>query len=167
MIRRELTAISRSALSKPMQCLDKKGLLSGRYTVMDYGCGQGDDVFFLKKRGIDIVGYDPYFSPNVEKRESDIVNLGFVLNVIEDPIERVDVLIDSFLYAKELLVVSCRVTDSNSLKFEKYGDGVITKRKTFQKYYRNDEFKEFLDKTLNAKSIKMENGIFFISKFSF
>ena len=147
-----------------MKVLDKKGLLSGRYTVLDYGCGIGDDVYTLSKRGVDIIGYDPHFYPDIEKRTSDIVNLGFVLNVIESVQERMSVLVDAFSLSSKLLVVSCRIEDTNSSKFEKYGDGVITKRHTFQKYFNNDELRLFLETTLQKRALKVGNGIFFIHK---
>ena len=43
---------------------------------------------FLDGLGIDVVGWDPNFRPEGERLPSDIVNLGYVVNVIEDRDER-------------------------------------------------------------------------------
>jgi hypothetical protein len=50
------------------------------------------DVEALKALGYDAKGWDPAFQPNAPKVKSDVVNLGFVLNVIEEPQERADAL---------------------------------------------------------------------------
>ena len=38
--------------------------------------------------GIDAKGWDPHFAPENPKKRAEIVNIGFVLNVIEDLDER-------------------------------------------------------------------------------
>jgi DNA phosphorothioation-associated putative methyltransferase len=43
-----------------------------------------------------------------------------------------------------------------------YRDGVLTKRGTFQKYYRQEEIKAFLDRALDMEAIAVAPGIFFI-----
>lgn len=82
--RTHLTAISRTALSAPMRKLRDKGLLLGR--VLDYGCGRGQDADLL---GID--KYDPHFFPTMPEGLYDVVTCNYVLNVIEDPGARADV----------------------------------------------------------------------------
>ena len=53
--------------------------------VLDYGCGQGDDIIALKSAGYNAEGWDPYYRPDPSLlKKADITNLGFVLNVIED-----------------------------------------------------------------------------------
>lgn len=82
--RTHLTAISRTALSAPMKKLKDKGLLFGR--MLDYGCGRGQDAHRL---GID--RYDPHFFPTPPKGPYDVITCNYVLNVIEDPEARAEV----------------------------------------------------------------------------
>ncbi len=83
-IHRHLTAIDRNSLSSPMQTLARHNYLSGEHTLLDYGCGKGDDVSELEAHGLEVYAWDPVYRPEGKKLKSDIVNLGFVLNVIED-----------------------------------------------------------------------------------
>jgi len=45
--------------------------------------------------------------------------------------------------------------ESITNKFEKYGDGIITSRKTFQKYYSQNEFREYLRDVLGETAISI------------
>ena len=67
-----------------MQALQRHGYLDGTRTIFDYGCGKGDDIRILRHNGLDASGWDPHFTPDIPKEPADIVNLGFVINVIED-----------------------------------------------------------------------------------
>ena len=53
-------------------------------------------------QGIECAGWDPAFRADVEYRPADVVNLGFVLNVIEDPAERAEVLRRSWDLARSI-----------------------------------------------------------------
>lgn len=55
-IDRHKTAIDRNKLSTPMQILGKHGYFDGNYSVLDYGCGKGDDVRELEAHGIEVKG---------------------------------------------------------------------------------------------------------------
>jgi DNA phosphorothioation-associated putative methyltransferase len=162
-IKRHKTAISRYNLSKPMQILYEYGFISKENTVFDYGCGKGDDLRTLKEMGYNVTGWDPVYQPNVKKNRTKIVNLGFVLNVIEDIKERTNALIESFGLSEKLLSVSCMLENKNlKTQGKKYKDGIITKRGTFQKYYKQEELRNFLETTLNKDSVAIAPGIFFI-----
>ena len=87
-IERERTALRRTGLSSPMQHLLRFGFLDGRYSLFDYGCGRGDDLRVLERMNIPATGWDPVFRPDARREPAEIVNLGFVLNVIEDARER-------------------------------------------------------------------------------
>ncbi|MBO9484508.1 hypothetical protein [Salinisphaera sp. G21_0] len=52
--------------------------------MFDYGCGHGDDLSELQAHGITASGWDPNWRPEGEKTEGDLVNFGYVINVIED-----------------------------------------------------------------------------------
>ena len=74
--------------------------------VFDYGCGRGNDIAILEAAGIKVSGWDPHFRPDVELVRADVVNLGYVLNVIERKEEREHTLRRAFELANQLLVVA-------------------------------------------------------------
>ncbi|PSU99247.1 DNA phosphorothioation-associated putative methyltransferase [Photobacterium kishitanii] len=164
-IDRHKTAIVRHDLSAPMKMLVKNGYLNGEYSIFDYGCGRGDDLRELEAHGLDAIGWDPNFQPDNDKTPSDIVNLGFVLNVIEDQDERLEALLSAWDLATSLLVVSVMLAnDSYIAQFKSYKDGVITSRNTFQKYYAQSEIKAYLERNLQEEAIAVAPGIFYIFK---
>ncbi len=164
-IDRHKTAIVRHELSGPMKTLAKQGYLDRRFSIFDYGCGRGDDLRELEAHGLDVLGWDPVFSPDNDKVNSDIVNLGFVLNVIEDQDERLEALLSAWELANKILVVSVMLAnDSYIAQFQPYKDGVITTRNTFQKYYAQSEFKGYLERSLQEDAIAVAPGIFYIFK---
>jgi DNA phosphorothioation-associated putative methyltransferase len=164
-IDRHKTAIVRHGLSAPMKFLFNKDYLSGDYSVFDYGCGLGDDLAELHANGIDAAGWDPNFRPDIELVNADIVNLGFVLNVIEDIPERIEALHNAFELADRLLIVSCMlISESKLAQMTPYKDGVITSRNTFQKYYFQSELQLFIEDTLEKTAISVGPGIFIVFK---
>ena len=164
-IERHKTAIDRNKLSSPMQILARHGYLDGNHSVLDYGCGKGDDVRELEAHGIDVAGWDPIHNPDGNLAKSDIVNLGFVINVIENINERTETLKNAFSYAKKLLIASVMVAGESVIsKFTPYKDGVITSRNTFQRYYTQSEFKEYLEDSLGQSAIAVGQGIFLVFK---
>lgn len=164
-IERYKTAIVRYELSSPMKYLAKQGYLDGRFSIFDYGCGRGDDLRELEAHGLNALGWDPAFVPDADKVCSDIVNLGFVLNVIEDPCERSNTLLDAWALTKKILVVSVMLANESHIsQFKPYKDGVITSRNTFQKYYMQSEIKDYLKYYLNENAIAVSPGIFIIFK---
>jgi DNA phosphorothioation-associated putative methyltransferase len=164
-IDRHKTAIERNQLSAPMQILAKHGYLDGDYSILDYGCGKGDDITELEAHGIDCVGWDPIHRPDSDLIISDIVNLGFVLNVIEDREERDKTLKKAWELADRLLIISVMVAGESVIRqFTPYRDGVITSIKTFQKYYAQSEIRSYIETTLNESSVASGQGIFIVFK---
>jgi DNA phosphorothioation-associated putative methyltransferase len=100
-IPREKTAIKRVRCSKPIALALSEGLIQGSTTVLDYGCGHGGDVRYLASRKIDAVGWDPHHAPDGPRRPSAVVNLGYVLNVIENLRERAETLRAAFELAEQ------------------------------------------------------------------
>ncbi|MGN0257203.1 MAG: HIT domain-containing protein [Bacteroides sp.] len=76
-----LTAIKRTDLSAPTRFLLEKDLLKGR--ILDYGCGYGFDTDELKRRDMDITGYDYYYRPDYPEGKFDTIICHYVLNVLE------------------------------------------------------------------------------------
>ncbi len=162
-VNRHLTALSRSALSAPIQLMIGYGLINPTVTVFDYGCGRGDDIKGLASIGIPCSGWDPHYADESPHTPSDIVNLGFVVNVIEDTAERVEAIQKSFSLAKCALVVSVMLY-SNDRPGKPYRDGFLTSRNTFQKYFSQDEFKDYLEKVLDQDPIMIGPGIALVFK---
>ena len=164
-IGRHRTAIVRDRLSAPMQALARHGLLAADRTVLDYGCGQGDDVRALQAGGITVTGWDPHYAPAAPLEPADVVNLGFVLNVIEEPRERIQAARRAYDLAKQCLAVAVMVIGkTDTTGHRPFRDGFLTGRNTFQKYYRQEEIKELLDRALGAEAIAVGPGIFFVFK---
>ncbi len=162
-IQRHLTAINRDKLSAPMQVLARHGYLDGGHSVFDYGCGRGDDIRELEAHGIDVSGWDPVYRPETPRVTADFVNLGFVINVIEDTGERTDALLAAFSLARKALVVAAMIGgDATTQKFAAYGDGVVTARNTFQKYFAQEELRKYLEEALSERAIAVAPGIFII-----
>ena len=165
-IQRHLTALSRTNLSAPMQTLARFGYLNGQKTIFDYGCGRGSDVRFLTNHGITASGWDPYYAPDNSKNIADVVNLGFVINVIEDRQQRDEALKGAFELAQEWLMVSAMLVHSNTGNGVPYADGVLTSRNTFQKYYSQVELAQYLEAVLGVEPMPVAPGIFYVFKSS-
>ena len=102
-VARHKTAIKRQSFSLPVKCLLRDGLLDSTRTFFDYGCGHGQDVAILSGMDFGASGWDPVHRPDGERRPADVVNLGYVINVIEDPREREQVV----RRAGDLCTVNC------------------------------------------------------------
>ena len=162
-VQRHRTALQRYSLSTPMQALFRHGYLDGRGTVFDYGCGRGDDVRILKELGVDVAGWDPHFAARNEKHEADVVNLGFVVNVIEDVRERRAALTGAYALARKVLSVAALIGGRTAFEQHRlFRDGVLTTRGTFQKYFQQQELREYLEETLGREPIAVAPGLFFV-----
>jgi DNA phosphorothioation-associated putative methyltransferase len=162
-IRREKTAIFRARLSTPMQMLLKHRFLNGDHTIFDYGSGRGDDLRALELQGVSVSGWDPFFLPNAQKKSADVVNLGFVLNVIENQKERERALTEAYGLAKKLLVVSVMLAGQGVYRnVQEHADGVVTSTKTFQKYYSQKEFCGYIENCLSRQPIVVAPGCVFV-----
>jgi DNA phosphorothioation-associated putative methyltransferase len=117
----------------------------------------------LLELGVDAIGWDPVHAPNVSKRASDVVNLGYVVNVIENENERAAVLRDAWRLTRRLLVVAARLDwDIKEGQAMPCGDGVITARRTFQKFFDQDELRRWIESTLGVEADAAGPGIFYV-----
>lgn len=159
-VERHRTAIKRYDLSKPVKMLLGRGLLRKHDTFFDFGCGHGMDVEALRNLGYEASGWDPAFRPDAAKTRATVVNLGYVLNVIENPAERLGVVREAFSLAERLLVVSTMVVGNETgAHSEPYGDGFLTKTNTFQKFYAPGELETLLEQTLDVDVSTLGLGI--------
>jgi DNA phosphorothioation-associated putative methyltransferase len=161
---RARTALRRVTLSRPVRlALDDRLIVAGATSVLDYGCGRGGDVARLSRAGIECRGWDPHHRPNTPLSPSDVVNLGYVVNVIEDPAEREVTLRRAWSLAREVLLVSARLTgESGDLEGEPFRDGVRTSMGSFQKLYGQDELRNWIDSTLRVRSAAAAPGVFLV-----
>ncbi|WP_299575211.1 DNA phosphorothioation-associated putative methyltransferase [uncultured Williamsia sp.] len=162
-IARHKTALSRSSLSRPIATAIADGLIGQESTLFDYGCGKGDDIRYLAAMGYLVEGWDPTHRSNVKPRPAEVVNLGFVLNVIEDPLERVHVLNRAWSLTEKVLVVAARmVWDARGLSGRPMGDGVLTRNGTFQKFYEQAELAQWIESASDVKPYAAAPGIFYL-----
>lgn len=159
---RQLTAMVRYGFSAPVQSLARYGFLDGSQRVFDYGCGRGDDLRGLAENGLEAAGWDPFYAPDRPLAPADIVNLGFVINVIEDPEERLTALTRAWSLAERLLVVSVMLANQNDPRGERFRDGVLTRRGTFQKYFTQAEIHAYLVAALDEEPIPVAPGVLYV-----
>lgn len=160
---RHKTAISRPSLSRPMRLVLESRLIDASMSVFDYGCGLGGDVAQLASLGFRATGWDPMHRPETQRSPTDVVNLGYVVNVIEDPEERSEVLRSAWRLAEKVLVVSARLhAETNTDRFEACGDGCVTGRGTFQKLYRQLELRDWIDGVVGERSLPLAPGVFVV-----
>ena len=162
-IQRHLTAIARTNLSAPIQLLIKHGLLDTGSTFFDYGCGRGSDIEVLKGNGISANGWDPHYAKENPKFPAKVVNLGFVVNVIEDPAERVEAIQGAFNLCEGVMSIGVMLY-SGDAPGRPYADGFLTGRNTFQKYFSQTEFKDYLEQVLHHEAFLVGPGVALVFK---
>ena len=161
---RRKTAISRTDYSRPIRIGLADGLISPSATVFDYGCGLGDDVGYLDLHGVRSWGWDPAHRPDGETAPAQVVNLGYVINVIEDIDERAECLMRAWSFAERVLIVSARLA-SESPDFAPvtpYADGFVTSISTFQKLYEQAELKDWIEAHLPEPAVAAGPGVFYV-----
>src|SRR5205807_1811100 len=101
------------------------------------GCGHGHDLRLLRGVGVSCSGWDPVHRPEGELTTSEVVNLGYVVNVIEDAGERAATLRSAWSLATKLLIVSARLAaEARDVSFVPFEDGCLTRLSTFQKFFQ-------------------------------
>lgn len=160
LVERHRTAIKRYDISRPVKLALDRGILQKRHKFFDYGCGHGMDLEALGGLGYSVSGWDPAFRPRAKKEKADVVNLGYVLNVIEEPLERVEALKGAFTLAERALVVSTMVAGQETLAHVRpYKDGYLTKSNTFQKFFVPGELEDLIENTLGTEAATLAMGI--------
>jgi DNA phosphorothioation-associated putative methyltransferase len=160
-IQRHLTALSRSSLSAPVQMLIRYGFLRPGITFFDYGCGRGSDIYALSSDGISARGWDPHYQPEATIAPADAVNLGFVINVIEDPAERIEAITKAFGLARTVMSIGVMLYGGD-LPGKPYRDGFLTSRNTFQKYFSQGELKDYIEQALQRDAFMVGPGVAFV-----
>ena len=162
-IDRHKAAIIRNSISKPVRLVLEADLFIDGDTFFDYGCGYGGDIQHIGQEGYAAAGWDPYYQPDTPRIHADIVNIGYVINVIESLGERREALLNAWGLTNKLLIVAAQVLiDDGDRGQIAYGDGIITSWNTFQKYYEQEELKVYIDQVLNVDAIPVALGIYFV-----
>jgi DNA phosphorothioation-associated putative methyltransferase len=131
--------------------------------VFDYGCGRGRDVRLLRDSGVSCLGWDPHYFPATGLQPADVVNLGYVINVVERPAERAATLRAAWALCRKALIVSARTTPPDDpTKYAPHGDGVLTSRGTFQKFFRPGELRDYIESTLDREAVPVERGVHYV-----
>lgn len=162
-IARHKAAIVRSTLSRPVRSALEAGLFRDGNSFFDYGCGRGLDVRLILEKGYPSHGWDPYYFPDQAQKPADIVNLGYVINVIESEPERQAALLNAWSLSQRVLIVAAQVSLGDAGKGHlAYGDGVVTSRNTFQRYFEQAELKNYIDAALGVDAVPAGLGIYFV-----
>ncbi len=155
--------MARIGLSRPMRLALEDGVIVPGLSIFDYGCGRGGDLERLAALGYACSGWDPVFRPQAERRPADVVNLGYVLNVIERATERAETLRAAWALTRQVLVVAARLEhEARELRGLQYEDGILTHRGTFQRFFSQDELRTFIDQTLGVRSVAAAPGVFYV-----
>lgn len=162
-VARHRTAIHRPQLSRPVRLAVENGFIKQDTSLLDYGCGHGDDIRMLQHQGIHCSGWDPVYRPDGERIAADIVNLGYVINVIESIDERIAALREAWALTRRLLIVSARLNlEVKEETLTPYADGYLTQLRTFQKYYDQQELRNWIDEILGESSLAAGPGVFYV-----
>ena len=160
-VARHKTAFTRRDLSQPMQLMVSHDIVASGRTVFDYGCGQGDDVAAPVANGLEAFGWDPHHAPGGPRKAADIVKSGFVLNVIEDRLERAETLKAAWSFAGKAMSVAAMIAGKSPVSgLRRYRDGYLTARGAFQKYFAQHELRDFIRDALGEAPIGLAPGVF-------
>ncbi|WP_226355086.1 DNA phosphorothioation-associated putative methyltransferase [Pseudonocardia sp. ICBG601] len=162
-VARHKTALTRTALSRPVATALADGILGPGQSLFDYGCGKGDDIRNLTALGYEADGWDPGHRPEARRTPASVVNLGYVVNVIEEPDERRAVLQSAWDLTDRVLVLSARMKwDARDLAGRPMSDGLVTRTGTFQKFYEQAELAAWIEDVLGVTPRAAAPGIFYI-----
>ncbi len=156
-------ALHRTELSRPVKLVLEAELFSPGSSFFDYGCGHGGDVSRLAELGYPSSGWDPHYCPDNPIKAADIVNLGYIINVIDDVKERREALEKAWSLTRNILIVSAQILVNNRQKgVLAYGDGILASPNTWQKYYEQEELKTYIDNVLEVNAIAIALGVFIV-----
>lgn len=159
-IARQRTAIGRGDLSMPVRQALRDGVVQANRSVLDYGCGRGQDVQRLCRMGFEAKGWDPFYAPETTLDANDVVFLNYVLNVIENPIERRRTLESAWRLTSRVLIVAGRLNwELRSVNGVVSGDGLVTSRNTFQHFFSPSELRKFVDDVTGTRCVSPTPGV--------
>ena len=119
---------------------------------------------YLRLHGTECWGWDPVHLPGGSRSSAQVVNLGYVVNVIEDTDERARCLACAWACAARVLIVSARLASQTQdfTPVGRYADGFVTSVPTFQKLYSQNELKEWIEAQLGETAVAGGPGTFYV-----
>lgn len=164
MIDRGATAIRRNAMSRPCTLAVANEIFFADDRVLDFGCGHGEDVQQLTDQGWDVSGWDPAHRPDGDRSVADVVLCTYVLNVIETPAERLEVLRQLKALSRRATVVSVRTTAERSdmAASDTFRDGWLTSKGTFQTLWSQAEVRTLIETALGTPPVALAPGVFVV-----
>lgn len=142
------TAIRRDALSRPVGLAVERGILRTGVSYLDYGCGHGEDVVRLAvEHGVIARGWDPHVRVgdpvNVAPAPGetfDVVGLIYVVNVIEDPGDRMATIRAAWRFVRPggWMIVAVRPLRDLNPGWARCGDGWRTRAGSFHRLFATD-----------------------------
>lgn len=141
----------RRRVATAIRILHERGFLIPGMRVFDFGCGQGDDVRWLRRRGIDAIGFDPwpaYGKNHWPEGQFDALIIQQVLEYIPFAKERVNALKQALAYLKPGGLVyysgssfGTMTARSEKRELESFSDGWFTNpaRRVFQHGFTSAE----------------------------
>ena len=91
------------------------------------------------------------------------MNLGYVVNVIEDPDVRAVVLAAAWNLARKVLIVSARLDwEAIDVAVDFQGDGIVTGTRTFQKFFTQEELRQWIEQILDRRPVAAAPGVFYV-----
>ena len=158
------TAIKRGKVSAPLRDFVRHAVdVLGGCHFHDYGCGKGDDIDWLNSRAYYADGWDPHWKPEQSPLlPADIVLCSYVICVLPNEAERRECIQKAWRRVKPggVLVLSTRTEKeiealAERNKWEKYNDGYITGRETFQKGFSLESLEKLVKKSIrNISQLK-------------
>ncbi|WP_250123063.1 DNA phosphorothioation-associated putative methyltransferase [Chroococcidiopsis sp. CCMEE 29] len=159
---RHKAAMRRHKLSSPVAIAINKGILTLDQTFFDYGCGQGGDLCRLTQMGYKANGYDPFYFPDADKTKADVVNLSYVLGVINDIQERQETLLQAWALTGKTLIVSAQVQKTRGTI--PHNDGWINKWNIYTKFWTEPEWRKYVEGVTGAKAYRIGKGVLVVQK---
>jgi len=162
------TAMARVDASRPIRIALEHHVLKPELKFLDYGCGRGGDVEWLSKKGWKARGWDPVHRPRTRRSVTETVALTYVLNVIESVAERRAALANAWKLTASVLIVSARLSDERDQAHSRpRGDGWVTARGTFQKFFDHLELGGFIQNVTGVEPVPAAPGVYYVFKRSF
>lgn len=139
-----LAAPTRKYLSWMARTAITQNILGQEETHLDYGCGRGSDVKILNSNGYQSVGYDPYYFPDYPTQKADVVTCGYVLNVLTNRSDRLDVVKKCWDLTDSKLIVAAQTGRITNLSLT--------------------ELRAIVEIATGHRAIKIAKGMFLVSR---